>query len=503
MADVIMLYPKTGEDIGGSVTPPFSIIAASSFIHQEGYKVKIIDQRVDKNWKKTLSGEMKTSNPLFVGISCMTGSQIGFALEMADHARSISDAPLVFGGIHPTILPEQTLQDGRVDIITMGEGEETILELAHALEKKKPLSEIKGIGYKGESGKIALNPMREFLDVNKLPDTPWELIDVEDYITPSLYISDRKRMMDIGETSRGCPYRCAFCCSSAVKKHLWRSMTAEKAISMISSAVNRFKLDSIWIRDDNFYVDKKRAEEIFRGIIKEGLDIKWYTAGTRINAFNEMEPGFIELMKKSGCDAVKFGAESGCNRILEMVKKGQTREDILAANRKAKKFDITPSYAFMGGFPTEKTEELMMTVDLMVQIPKENPKAIVESLCMFTPHPGTELFEMALKYGLKPPEKFSDWASWSYYNEAQTVWLTEKEKSVLKNATDVCIYGGNLIKALKTEKNPLKRYMFLAIFSPLAKYYNYKWENKKFGYDPMLKGIRLARKLLIDKSMKV
>jgi len=502
MADIIMLYPKTGEDIGGSVAPPFSVLSTVSFPYKEGYEIKIIDQRIDNGWKKTLSMELKRSTPLFTGVSCMTGSQIGFALEMTEYARTLTDVPFVWGGMHPTIMPMQTLQDENVDAVVIGEGEEIVREIVHNLERGKSMRGINGTAYK-ENGKIRTNPAREFLDLNTLPDTPWELIDVEDYITPSLYISGGGRMMDIGETSRGCPFNCAFCCSSAAKKHKWRAMTADNALGRIVDAVNRFRLDSIWIRDDNFYVDLKRNEKIFRGIIDERLDIKWYTAGTRINTFNSMKPDFIKLMIKSGCDCVKFGAESGSNRILELIRKGQTREDVLAANKKAMKFDITPSYAFMGGFPTETMEELMKTIDLMIKLPKENPKAIIESLCMFTPHPGTELYGLALKYGLKPPAKLSDWASWSYYNEAQMAWFTDEEKRTLRNAVDICIYGNNLMRALETERNIVKRKLFSATFFPLLKYYDYKWRNKKFGFDPILKGIRLARKLLIDGSMKL
>lgn len=497
-----MIFPKTGEDVGGSITPPFSILAASSYANREGYEVKIVDQRIDKNWKKTLSDELK-STPLFVGISCMTGSQIGFALEIAGFLRKITKAPLVWGGIHPTITPLQTLQDKHVDIVAIGEGEETVRDLANALKEKKTLKNVKGIAYRENNGKIIQNPLRDFLDVNKLPDTPWELINAEDYISSSLYISSGKRMMDIGETSRGCPYNCAFCCSSKVKKRIWRPMSSSKAVNLIVTTVKKFKLDSIWLRDDNFYVDLKRAEEIFKGIIKADLNIKWYTAGTRIDTFNSMKPDFLKLMIKSGCDALKFGAESGCDRVLESIHKSQTKEGVLAANRKAKEFGIISSYSFMGGFPTETKEELMETIDLMIKLKKENPKAIIESLCMFTPHPKTELFEVALEHGLKPPTNLSDWASWSYYGKAQMTWLTEKEKTFLTNASDICLYGDNLIRALKTEKNVFKRYFYLAVFSPIRKYYNYRWENKKFNSDPLLKSIRLARKLFVDKSIKL
>lgn len=502
MSDVIMLFPKTGEDMGGSITPPFGVLAASSIINQEGYKIKIIDQRIDKNWKNTLAGELKT-NPLFAGISCMTGSQIGFALEMTKFLKENNkDIPLIWGGMHPTILPMQTLQDENVDIVVIGEGEETLRDLTHAIEKNIPLKAVEGIAYK-KDGKVFQNGLRNLLDPNTLPETPWNLINSEDYITASLYVSEGKRMMDIGETSRGCPYRCAFCCSSEVKRHIWRPMTAEKSIDLIVNNVKRFNLDSIWLRDDNFYVDLKRAENIFKGIIDSGIDIKWYTAGTRMNSFLSMTPEFIKLMIKSGGNALKFGAESGSNRILKMVSKGQTVNDILTANRRAKKYDLISSYAFIGGFPTETIDELMMTIDLMIRLPKENPKAIIESLCMYTPHPCTKLYDVAMQLGLKPPTKLADWASWSYYNEAQMTWFSDDEKKILKNACDICIYGGNLIRVLKTEKNILKRYAYLFMFYPFIKYYGYKWEHKKFGNDPILKGLRFVRKTFMDKSIKV
>jgi len=501
MSDVIMLFPKTGEDIGGSIAPPFSLLSAASLAYKNGYKIKIIDQRTDTKWNKTLYDEIKKSNPLFIGLTCMTGSQIMFALEMAKYAKSIIKVPIVWGGMHPTVMPIQTLKNEYVDIIVHREGEETTLELAEKIEKGKPLKDVKGIAFK-ENGRVVQNPLRSLLDINTLPDIPWELINVEDYISSSLYIEKGKRMLDIGETSRGCPFGCGFCCSSAVREYKWRPMKAKKAAEKIVNTVQRFNLDSIWIRDDNFFVDLKRSKEIFEMMIKEGLDIQWYTAGTRIDTFLQMNSNFIHTMKKSGASAFKFGAESGCNRILELINKGQTREDILAANRKALKYEIIPSYAFIGGFPTETIDELMMTIDLMIQLPKENPKAIIDSIGMFTPHPRTKLYDLALEHGLKPPTRLEDWASWSFFNEAQMTWFTEKEKKVLRNACDICIYSDNLIRALKTIKDPIERIIFLTVFTPLQKYYNYKWKNKKFGYDPFLRPIRFARKIFIDKSLK-
>ncbi len=502
MADIIMLFPKTGEDIGATITPPFSVLCAASFAYREGYNISIIDQRVDRHWKASLSREIKKQKPLFIGISSMTGSQIHFGLNIAKYARTISDAPLVWGGVHPSILPVQTLKSEFVDIVVRGEGEETVLELADALSQGMPLHDIAGICY-SNNDEIVQTIDRPLLDVNTLPDTPWELVEVGNYITTPLYLESGKRMLDIGETSRGCPIGCGFCCSSAIRHCKWRPMTAEKAAYKIINNVRKFKLDSIWIRDDNFFVDLKRNEEIFQIMIKEGVSVQWYTSGTRINTFNKMDSSFIHLMKKTGADVLKFGGESGSNRVLEFIGKRQTREHIVASNKKAMQYDIIPSYSFMGGFPTETTEDFMMTIDLMLQLKRDNPDAIIEGINMFTPFPGTKLFNVAVENGLVPPEHFAEWASWSFYNEAHMAWFTDEQKRMLKNACDICLYSGNLLKGLKTIKNPIQRTLFIAVFFPFIKYYQYKWNNKKFGYDPALKAIRLARKVFIDRSLKL
>ncbi len=443
-----------------------------------------------------LNGKKLPLSILFAGIATMTGSQIHYALEMAKEVREHNpELKIVFGGTHPTIMPKQTLENKYVDIVVRGEGEETCLELAKTIEKNEDYSKLRGTN---------LNEPRKFLDVNKLPETPWEIIDVEKYIVKSVYLEKGDRMLDIGETSRGCPYMCKFCCSAHIKKGIWRPLTAENAVKKIVNDVRKFNLDSIWIRDDNFYVDLKRNEEIFKGIIKEKLDIKWYTAGTRVNTFNSMKPDFIELLKKSGGNCIKLGAESGSDRILKLINKRQTRQDIINANLKAKRYGLIPAYSFMCGFPTETEQEFFQTIDLMIHITKENPKAILECLSIFTPHPGTPLFDLSVEHGLKPPTKLEDWVTYSFWNKAHTPWLSKERIKVLENAADIFLYAGKGSKAaFETIKNPIQKALYLAIFTPINKYYQYRMNHKYFKYDPLLKVMRLARKIRFDKVTSV
>ena len=494
MAEFVFLYPRTGLDVAGAAAPPFSSMYASVLLHKNGHRVKIIDQRRDANWRSILSSEL-SRKPVFVGITCMTGPQVKFAIEMASHVRKESSVPIVWGGPHPTTLPVQTLENEYCDIVVTNEGEKTALELGEAMAGNRPLEEIKGIYYK-KDGKILSTPPREFIDINTLPQTPWELIDVEKYIFRSFYMTKKlNRVLDIGETSRGCPFKCGYCSNSQIMKRKWRPMTAQIALDKIVNDVKRFKLDGIWIRDDNFFVDLKRVKEICRGFIDHNLNISWYTAGTRINDINRMDDEALSLIKESGCSTFKIGAESGSNRILKYIDKVQTKEDILRANKKVIKFDIAPIYTFMIGFPTETRVEMLETIETIKQVQKENKAAMVDAINMFTPHKCTALYEDAVKLGMKEPERLDEWQNWLFRGKNQGSWFPASERSFIENACDVSIYYENVRRVLGSIKNPSLRETLRAMMYLPEKYFRLKWKYNWFGPDPVFGLMRTIRKI--------
>ena len=129
-ADVILVYPKTGMDVGSAITPPHSLLAVAAPLHRQGCKVRIIDQRTDVRWRRSLALALE-GDPLCVGITCMVGTQIAFALEAAKLVREKAkgEVPIVWGGPHPSTVPEQTLENDYVDIVCIGEGDATFPEL--------------------------------------------------------------------------------------------------------------------------------------------------------------------------------------------------------------------------------------------------------------------------------------------------------------------------------------------------------------------------------------
>jgi len=499
MTDILMVYPKTGFDVEGAIAPPFALLTVAAPLVNEGYKVKIIDQRVDSSWESKLRNELK-KKPLYAATSSMSGTQIKFALQISKVIKEeAKEIPVIWGGTHPTILPEQTLENPNIDIVVEGEGEITGLELTKALEENKNLRDIKGIHFKRKDGSQISTGAREFMNMDDMLPTPWELINPEDYIYKDFYMRDVKRTIDIGQTSRGCPYRCGYCCSSHIRKY-WRPMSAKKAVEIIVNDVRRFNLDSIWIRDDNFFANLERAREICKGIIDEGLDIKWYTSGTRADAINRMSHEQITTFKRAGAEVFKIGAESGSDRILKLINKGCTVKDLHMANMKSKKYDIKPAMSFIGGFPTETYDELMQTIDCMIKVKKDNPAVEVESMCIFTTYPKTGLWPLALKHGLNPPKKLEEWADWGFhdFNDRRNPWLTSADRRRLGNICYMSTLASVVDNLTNSIKSPVKRTLTKAIVKPASSYYKWRFNRKLFSWLPELTLIRLIRHKMFD-----
>jgi len=274
-------------------------------------------------------------------------------------------------------------------------------------------------------------------------------------------------------------------------------MTPEKSLKKIISDVKRFNLDGIWIRDDNFFVDLKRVRYICEGILGHNLNIGWYTAGTRANDINRMDDELLRLIKKSGCETFKIGAESGSNRVLKYIKKVQTKEDILNANRKVIKFDIDPIYTFIIGFPAETKEDMIETIETMKQVQKENRHAMIDALNMFTPHKATALYNDALGMGLKEPKRLEEWQTWFFRGANNTPWFSKKEQTFITNACDASVYYENVRRFFDSINNSFIRVTLKILMYLPEKYFRFKWKHNLFGPDPAFSIMRFARNMFL------
>ncbi|MBI5449100.1 B12-binding domain-containing radical SAM protein [Candidatus Gottesmanbacteria bacterium] len=500
--NVILLYPKTGLDLASTIAPPHALLAIAAPADKAGYNIRIIDQRIEKITEYSLK-ELISSDLICVGISTMTGTQIRNSLDLAKIVRKLTNAPIVWGGTHPTITAEQTLANEYVDIVVVGEGDITFIELIRALENKQSLREIKGIVYM-DGGKPVATEKRPLLNIEELLSTPWGLIDVEKYIhkNKDMYLKDRFRVLDLGQTSRGCPFNCGFCSSSSIRDRKWRALSAENSFNMIKENVNRFNLDGFWLRDDEFYINRKRAHNICESIIEANLDVRFYTSGTRVDVFMRASHEELATLKRAGADTLKFGAESGSNRILKLMQKGVTVEETLAANRRCMEYDFIPAFALMMGYPTETMEEINMTIDLAYSLKKENPKAHIETIASYTAHPGTPDFNLALKHGLHPPHSLDGWTNWvldDYDLKGEKLpWYNEKERIYIGNISLMSILADSsegIVKSFGFSNRLIGKLLKLCA-QLSSKYFHMRLSNKRYKFAPELKMFQFLRQSL-------
>lgn len=420
MDKVLLVFPKTGLDKYAQL--PLGLLSIASTLVDD-YEVEIIDQRINEKWAEKV--ELKSRDSICVGVTSMTGVQIANAIEISKIAKK--HTKLIWGGVHPTLLPHQTLQNKYIDIIVLGEGEVTFPLLLKALKDPKRFEHIRGIGYKDSKG-IHVNELRDFLDMNTVPNLPYHLLEIEKYLTKR---EGFKRCLSL-ETSRGCPHDCSFCSNPIIHKRLWSCLNVENLIQKTKYLQNRFKLDGIVYQEDNFFVNILRVKKFCEAIQKD-INIGW-KANCRISYLLNKDSAFLKMLEKGGCKVLQFGVESGTNRILKLVNKGITIEDILKVNSKLAKGDIICRYNFIVGIPTETQEEIQSTLDFIEKLQSENANLDTPFLNLYTPWPGTKLFDLSIEKGFKSPNTLDGWSKFNW-NTWNLPWLDKKTSKVLEDVS--------------------------------------------------------------------
>ena len=463
--EVILVFPGKS-----SIRPqlPLSCLFLAKTLEKKGYTPKIIDMRLeDYNLL-----DLKIDDVICVGISTMTSPMILHGIEFAKQVRDVSPhTPIVWGGIHPSLLPNQTILNDYVDIVVRGEGELTLLELVQKLESEESLENVKGITYK-ENGTIKANPDREWMNLNEIGTLPYHLIDMNKYnITEFTY-----------QSSRGCPYNCGFCYNRAFNKKSYRFKSSENVLKDLEYIVNKFNLKQINFDDDNFFVHRKRVEEICRGILERNFNIDWY-ATCRINYFAKYNSEFINLLKDSGCKKILFGAESGSTNILKSIDKDIEVEETISAVKKCKEAGIIPILSFMCGFSNETREDVDKTLDFIDKIKEIYDKVLINGLFLFTPFPNTPLANKLREMGYQPPPNLEEWGKILYGHVTNQPWFGKKYLDELITISDIVRFRYfnefGFSSRLKSEFHILPYLIFNYLFLISARI---RWKYKYFRF---------------------
>ncbi len=385
----------------------------------DGYSVKIIDSRLDPILENELSYDEEQI--VCIGISAMSGYQAVDGLHFSRICRQkFPYVPIVWGGWHPTIFPDQTIADSVVDIIVQGQGEITFKELVASLDQKLPLDSINGITYK-KNGEIIANAERGMNDPNDFPALQYDLI------SSAQYLLEKKILIYI--SSVGCPRGCKYCCVPLMCKRRWFALKPERVLQEIEEAYERYGIKKIIFFDDIFFVDKKRVQYICEGLISKGIRIRWQSHA-RVDEICRFDERFIQLLKDSGLEQVHVGVESGSQAILDSIGKGFKVEDIPRAMKILQKNDIDFAANFMVGIPGEEKGDFEATVKVIQELMQIRESAKI-NIFHFTPFPGTEIFNSLVEKGLRLnlPQELQDWGNFfDQFKHYDKPWLLKNDE---------------------------------------------------------------------------
>ena len=341
--------------------------------------------------------EIESYSPDVIGISALT-VQIERVKRWTGKVKAIMDVPIIIGGPHISALPSHLPES--CDMGVIGEGEETFRELiGYLLENQydvchDKLKRIRGIVFRDRFGNIFKAPKRPSIQsLDEIPFPARDIIDIEKYITENNVIGKHIGRGTFMFTSRGCPYNCVFCSSSA----FWgkpRYNSPERVIEEIRFLVEEYKVDIIHIYDDLFAFEKKRLGKIVSFIESEGIHKKVkFGLYSRPNVFDK---ALCRLLKRMNVVNIDFGFESGSPRVLEFLKSGTvTIEQSMRAVRLCKDFGFEVNGTFIIGNPDETEDEMMATLRLIKEMDIEKFTHFI--LC---PYPGTPLWEWAKAKGM-------------------------------------------------------------------------------------------------------
>jgi len=469
--EVVLVFPSRH----GIPNPqiPLSLLHVAAPLLHAGYNVKMFDMRVMSR------NDFSIGDPVFIGISSMSGLQIRYGLEFAKEMKiSHPSCPIVWGGVHPTLLPDQTATNNYVDIVVRGEAESSIVKLADALDAEESLDQVESITYKRD-GKIQSNPEGKLVDLDKIPiDLPYDLLPLNRY--PSFH-AGRFHL----QTSRGCPHRCGFCYNSMFNRRKWRGKTASRVIDEIEYVTKKFpNVNCIDFIDDNFFVDRRRVEDICKKKIDHGIDVTW-RANCRFDYMSKYDREFITLLEESGCVELNFGAETGSERLLALIDKDVTTEQMAQGVQKLGAWgeSIEPYIFWMSGLPTETDYDLKRTFEVMDKLSAINRKTQHIEICIYTPFPSPMLDQFGSEFEL--PKSLEEWGHIDVFHR-RPPWHSKKYVDKLESisaTTRYAFYPETRIKEF--------RIWYRFGYKVINKMAKYRWKHKYFGYPIELRVVSL------------
>ncbi len=383
---------------------PENVVSLATYIRSKGASVQIADMTrlivlTNGNLSEALSllwKQCESFNPDVIGFSFFTArfEAANQILEFLNDKYRESRPLIIAGGVHPTLLPDLTLEYMSLDALIIGEGELPLVKLLG----DDSHSDIPGVYTKGQR---MLRKAESLPDLDALPFTDWTLIDRFFYAQPSYQISNTRRDAVMPITfGRGCMYRCNFCAHNSFLKA--RCHSPEYFIKMMQHTAELCNIDTFIIQDSSIGNFKTEWEKVCQLLISSNYRFKWW-ANLRANQVDE---DFLTLLKQAGCIKLFFGFESGSPRMLELMNKKETVEQFISAAELCHKVGIPFYTSYIINYPGENESDLLMTEQLIL---KTKPTSL--SINEFSPIPGSVDYERLEVYLSPHLKSIHDWTN--------------------------------------------------------------------------------------------
>lgn len=358
--------------------PPLGLMYVAAALREAGHRVQVLDG--DPLLEIDMVDRVVAFEPELIGMSFLTMT-IARASQLSKQLReTLPDIPLMLGGPHVTAEPARSHLDFAADIIVIGEGERSAVEIAERLENGDHLDGIPGTLTAAGKGP----PRLAIDDLDSVPFPARDLLDFERYLSPPGLIrgwaSSRHASM---LASRGCPFRCTFCASHLQLGRRFRLRSVENVLAELDHLVDRYAIKGVYWVDDIFTGDRAWVRELCAALRDRPYKLEW-GCQSRVTGIDRVT---LEAMRDAGCVQVDFGVESGSQKILNRMRKGTRPDTILKAFELVHDVGLRTGASFIFGTPGEEEEDAQQTIELARQL-----KSDWTVFFFSTPYPGTELW---------------------------------------------------------------------------------------------------------------
>lgn len=377
------------------IYPPLGIAYIAAKLEESGYEVKIIDSQADNLTAQETQEEIKKTSPDVVGVTAMTPTIRG-ALEVLKLTKEIDKGIVtLIGGPHLSIYPKETVSSPYVDYGIIGEGEYATVELMEVLQGKKALTEVKGLVFKKNSQIHINNPREPDRELDRLPFPARHLLPIKKYTCVIM-----EQPMTTMITARGCPFSCSFCFKDQYLQ-TYRVRSVKAVVDEMEQCLKEYKVKEIGFYDDCF-PNKRHLISLCNEIISRGLNTHWET----LQRTDLVDPELLHLMKRAGCTRIRYGVESGNQRILDLMNKRTTKEEIAEAFKWTKEAGLETFAYFVIGYFSESESTIRDTIEFAKKL---NPDWAMFTVA--TPLPATKLMEQLVGEGIVNADYWKEFTS--------------------------------------------------------------------------------------------